>query len=158
MTATNSTKLSAKQEAFCLAYIETGNASEAYRRSYNVSPKTKTSTVNRKAHDVLSNGNVAARIEATRAKAAKRNEVTVDSLVAELEQARSLALQEKQSSAAVSATMGKAKLLGFLIDKSEVSGKDGGPIKVENSTDELVSRIARLASRAGENGGTRRDH
>ena len=42
--------------------------------------------------------------------------------------------------------------------ETELTGKDGGPIEVKNSTDELVSRIARLASRAGENGGTRRDH
>ena len=28
-------KLTPKQEAFVLAYIETGNASEAYRRAYN---------------------------------------------------------------------------------------------------------------------------
>ncbi|SQE31532.1 Terminase small subunit [Mannheimia haemolytica] len=28
------TELTPKQEAFCLAYIETGNASEAYRQAY----------------------------------------------------------------------------------------------------------------------------
>ena len=28
-------KLTAKQHAFCLAYLETGNATEAYRRAYN---------------------------------------------------------------------------------------------------------------------------
>ena len=44
------------------------------------------------------------------------------------------------------------------VQSLEHTGKDGEAIKVENSTDELVSRIARLASRAGENGGTRRDH
>ncbi|TIS17849.1 MAG: hypothetical protein E5X10_01890, partial [Mesorhizobium sp.] len=29
-------ELTQKQEAFCLAYVETGNASEAYRRSCDV--------------------------------------------------------------------------------------------------------------------------
>ena len=28
-------ELTQKQENFCLAYIETGNASEAYRKAYN---------------------------------------------------------------------------------------------------------------------------
>ena len=35
--------LTPKQEAFCLAYMETGNASEAYRRAYdadNMKPAT----------------------------------------------------------------------------------------------------------------------
>ena len=38
-------KLTPKQESFCLAYIETGNASEAYRQAYDVGPKTKPETV-----------------------------------------------------------------------------------------------------------------
>lgn len=47
------------------------------------------------------------------------DEVTLESLLAELEEARSLAMTEKQSSAAVSATMGKAKLTGLLVEKLE---------------------------------------
>jgi hypothetical protein len=43
----------------------------------------------------------------------------VDSLTAELEEARSVAMAEKQASAAVSATMGKAKLHGLVVDKQE---------------------------------------
>ena len=45
----------------------------------------------------------------------KRNEITVDTLLDELEEARKAALDADtaQSSAAVSATMGKARLLGL---------------------------------------------
>lgn len=53
--------LTPKQEAFCLAYIETGNASEAYRRSYDVS-KMKPASINRKAKELMDNGRIAARI------------------------------------------------------------------------------------------------
>ena len=35
MTKEKELKLTAKQEAFARAYVETGNASEAYRRAYN---------------------------------------------------------------------------------------------------------------------------
>ena len=36
MEMTKPTTLTPKQENFCLAYLETGNASEAYRRAYDV--------------------------------------------------------------------------------------------------------------------------
>ena len=46
-------KLTPKQEAFCLAYLETGNASEAYRRCYNTSTNMAAATVNREAARLL---------------------------------------------------------------------------------------------------------
>lgn len=58
--------LTPKQEAFCLAYVETGNASEAYRRAYsarNMSAKT----VWEKASRLLSEGKVRARLDELRA-------------------------------------------------------------------------------------------
>ena len=55
---------------------------------------------------------------------AERAEVTLASLLAELEEARLLAIKENQSSAAVQATMGKAKLTGHIIDRREV-GRPG---------------------------------
>ena len=103
-----------KQRAYCLAFMETGNSSEAYRRSYDTSGMT-TASVNRCAKDVYDNVNVSAMIEQLRKKAMKRNEITVDTLLDELEEARKAALDADtaQSSAAVSATMGKARLLGL---------------------------------------------
>ena len=103
-----------KQRAYCLAFMETGNSSEAYRRSYDTSGMT-TASVNRCAKDVYDNVNVSAMIEQLRKKAMKRNEITVDTLLDELEEARKAALKADtaQSSAAVSATMGKARLLGL---------------------------------------------
>ena len=103
-----------KQRAYCLAFMETGNSSEAYRRSYDTSGMT-TASVNRCAKDVYDNVNVSAMIEQLRKKAMNRNEITVDTLLDELEEARKAALDADtaQSSAAVSATMGKARLLGL---------------------------------------------
>lgn len=103
-----------KQRSYCLAFMETGNSSEAYRRSYDTSGMT-TASVNRCAKDVYDNVNVSAMIEQLRKKAMKRNEITVDTLLDELEEARKAALEADtaQSSAAVSATMGKARLLGL---------------------------------------------
>ena len=50
-----------KQENFCLAYLETGNASEAYRKAYNA-VRMKPETVNNKAHVLLKKGEIRARL------------------------------------------------------------------------------------------------
>lgn len=104
--------LTNKQEAFCLAYVETNNASEAYRRSYNAK-NMKPSTVNRSAFEVLENPNVAARIKELRADHAERHEITIDSLIQKLDVAYRVAINAEQTGAAVSAVMGQAKLLGL---------------------------------------------
>lgn len=54
--------LTPKQEAFCLAYLRTGNASEAYRLSYEAQ-NMKPESVNRKAKELLDNVKIAARLQ-----------------------------------------------------------------------------------------------
>ena len=61
------------------------------------------------ASRLLKNAKVKTRLQEIAAMAAKRNEVTEDSLIEELEQARIAAIEAQQASAAVAATMGKAK-------------------------------------------------
>ena len=120
--------LTQKQEKFCVEYIRTGNASEAYRQSYDCS-RMKSETVNREGFETLQNPKISARVDQLRADAAKRHEITVDSLTLELEEARNLAKEQGTAAAMVSATLGKAKLHGLLIDKGEISGKGGGPVQ-----------------------------
>lgn len=120
-------KLTPKQEAFCMAYVETGNASEAYRRAYDVG-NMKAATVNRTAKELLDNPKITARIAALQAEHRERHNITIDSLTDELEAARQLAFAEGKASAAVAATMGKAKLHGLLKDTHEHTGPDGEPI------------------------------
>lgn len=128
--------LTPKQENFCLAYLETGNASEAYRRAYDADGMTPDS-VNRKAKEVVDNVKIAARLEELREPVMRRHNVTVDSLIAELEEARQAALSAEtvQSAAAVGATMGKAKLCG--LDKQIV--QHVGDVPVGSITIEVVS-------------------
>ena len=121
--------LTPKQEAFALAYVETGNASEAYRRAYNAG-NMKPEVIANKASALLKRGEVRVRVEMAQAKAVERHETTVDDILRELEEARALAAggEKPQPAAMVAASMGKAKLLGMLTDKTEVTGKDGGPV------------------------------
>jgi len=59
--------LTQKQENFCQAYIKTGNASEAYRRSYNAK-NMKAETITSKASILLAKGIVRARVDELRQK------------------------------------------------------------------------------------------
>ena len=127
-------KLTPKQEAFCYGYIETGNASEAYRQAYNAE-KMRPDTVNNKAYGLLQKGDIRARLDELRAEHKKRHEITVDTLVAELEEARKLAFETDKAAAAVSATMGKAKLLGLVVDKQETAITQAPTIVVELSNE-----------------------
>lgn len=106
--------LTQKMENFCLSFVEQGNASEAYRHAFNTA-KMKPESVNNKAYELLKRVDITARVDELRAAAAKRNAITVDDLIAELEEARLAALGAAivQASAAAGATMGKAKLLGM---------------------------------------------
>ncbi|MBF8764218.1 terminase small subunit [Pseudomonas putida] len=136
-----------KMELFCLAYVETGNASEAYRRSYNTANMAD-KTAQREGYNLLQNPLVQARIEELRIKVMERHEITVDTLLAELEEARLLGKETKKASAMVTASMGKAKLLGLDKQIVELTGKDGAPIETKSTVkvdqEALESVLARL--------------
>lgn len=131
-------KLTPKQAAFALKYVECGNASEAYRHAYDVSETCKPETVWVEAHKVLANPNVAQRVIQLQEAHAKRHAVTVDSLTEELNKAQEIATQEGQAAAHVSATMGKAKLHGLAIDRSKVE---------HDVSDALAERLNRAKGR-----------
>ncbi|HHD7737785.1 TPA: terminase small subunit [Providencia rettgeri] len=122
--------LTLKQEAFCQAYIENkGNASEAYRAAY-AAGKMKSETVNKRASELLANGEITGRVAELQQEHRTKHDVTVSGLLEELEEARQKALtaETPQASAAVAATMGKARLTGLdkvLIDLT-------ADVKVEN--------------------------
>ena len=139
--------LTPKQEAFALAYVETGNASEAYRRSYNAE-KMKPETVNRTAKEQLDNPKIAARLAELKAAHVERHEITVDDLIRELEEARSIAMagERQQPAAMVAASMGKAKLLGLFVEKAENKNDNRTTVLFDA---EQVKRMAGALLRGG---------
>lgn len=104
--------LTPKQEKFCQKYLETGNASEAYRQSYSAE-EMKPETIANKACLLLQRGDVRARLDELRAKVEKRHALTVDRLVHKLEAVYDRALAQGQLGAGVSAVMGMARLSGL---------------------------------------------
>ena len=108
--------LTIKQEKFCRAYVETGNASEAYRRSY-CAGRMSDKVIHNKASALLKRGDVRVRLAELQVAHQSRHNVTVDSLVMELVADRRLARGNDQAGAAISATMSIARLHG-LVDRT----------------------------------------
>jgi phage terminase small subunit len=116
--------LTPKQENFCLVYMETGNATEAYRRSYDAGGMAP-ATINVKASELLSSDKISVRIAELRAPIIAKARLTVEDLLRELEEARQIAINTESPAPAVSATMGKAKLLGLDKQVIDHTSSDG---------------------------------
>lgn len=73
-------KLTPKQEKFCNLYIETGNASEAYRGSYDCS-NTKDNVVWVKASELLAKGNVLVRVNELKEATQEKHAITREDII-----------------------------------------------------------------------------
>ncbi|WP_020208275.1 terminase small subunit [Gilvimarinus chinensis] len=129
-------KLTEKQERFCLAYIETGNASEAYRRSYDCSNSSE-SSVNRLAKALMDNIKIASRIDELRAPVREKAQLTLEQHLEDLKRLRDKAEQEGKFAAAVTAETNRGKASGLYVEKHEHTGKDGEPIQT-NTTFQFI--------------------
>ena len=111
-----------KQAAFVSEYMIDHNGTQAaIRAGYSKR------TARQQAVELLASGEVQQAIKVAETAAQLRNSITLDDLLSELEDARQLAKMEGQASAMVSATMSKAKMLGF--DKPQPSnGQQQGEI------------------------------
>ncbi len=115
-------KLTQKQENFCAAYIETGNASEAYRKAYNAE-KMKPETVNNKAHALLKKGEIRARLEELRKPATESAQITLAQHLSTLEELRDEARAEGRYSAAIAAEIARGKAAGLYVERSQIAGE-----------------------------------
>lgn len=133
-----------KKEKFCQYFIETGNQSESYRRAYPDS-KMSDNSLHVESCRLAKEPNVSLRIKELKLQHRKRHNMTVDDLIKELEEARQAALDpnldKPQSAAAVSATMGKAKLLG--LDKQLVDITTNGNSLPSAITKEEFKEVAK---------------
>jgi hypothetical protein len=132
-------KLTIKQEKAAIKYVECGNMSEAYRYAYNT-VNMKPETINRCAKELFDKGKITARVEALQARLLARHDITVDSLTVELEDARKLAMETNNPSAAVAAITGKAKLHGLLIERRQLEQVNSG-LSDSYSDDELAAML-----------------
>lgn len=124
--------LTAKQELFVSAYCSNGfNATKAAIESgYSKESAGAIASENLQKPDIID------AIDRYKLSIVKRHGITVDGLLAELEEARTVALtcETPQTSAAIAATMGKAKLTGLDKQVVEMSGPNGGPMQIQELT------------------------
>jgi phage terminase small subunit len=128
-----------KQKAFVREYAIDHNATQAAKRA-GYSEKTAYSI----GQENLKKPEIAAAVAKTEAKHAERCNVTVDSITEDLDADRQLAHKVGQAGAAVSASMGKAKLHGLVVDKREDVTKRTREENIERTT-ELLERFGNKA-------------
>jgi phage terminase small subunit len=129
-----------RRECFAQELAKGQSQTGAYLAAGYKGAKSPTTAASR----LLTNVKVVARVKELQQRGAERAEVTVASLCADLDEDRALARKLGQSSAAVAATMAKAKLLGLVIDRKEV-GAPGEFADLEDMTsDELREHFAAL--------------
>lgn len=119
--------LTIKQESFCLAYIETNNASDAYRRSFNAE-KMKSVTINKRASEFLNRRDIAGRIQELRKPAIVAVQITLEEHLNALKKLRDDAAMANQFSAAITAEIHRGKASGFYIDKSKLGNDKEDPL------------------------------
>lgn len=137
--------LTVKQEAFVKAFMETGNASQAYRTAYNAE-NMKDSAIHVSASQLLRNPKVALRLEQARENAQKRHDISIGKLTDMLVETYNLAMKEsvEAPAAAVSAVLAIGKLHGLIVDKKEVTRKRDA----SDFDDDELAEIARMGRAA----------
>ena len=117
LTVSKPSPLNARQEAFARNIAEGRSQREAYQCAGYTPASDSVADVN--ASRLLRHAQVQSRVRELQAVQAQASQITAERLLAELEEARSLALSLGQAGAAVAASMGRAKLCGLLIDRRE---------------------------------------
>jgi len=123
-----------RHEKFALYLFDGKTADEAYELA-GFKPNRGNAT------RLKANESIVKRLRELQDARVERTLVTIDSLTDELEEARQGATKAAQHAAAVSATMGKAKLHGLLIDKKQLTGARGGPVQIAD-----LSRLKGMTS------------
>jgi phage terminase small subunit len=116
-------KLTVKEEKFCQLVVSLGSQGRAYSEAYETDAKPRSCDV--EGCKLVKKPHLAARIAELKAEIKEKHDITVDGLLLELEEARSIGKQEGQASAMVNATMSKAKLCGLdkqIIDHTSSDG------------------------------------
>lgn len=137
--------LTAKQERFVVAYLETGNASEAYRRAYDAGAM-KPASVNRMAHELLLNLKIASRIAELRQPVVDAAQVTLSTHLARLDELSRWAQQEGNAPAAVAAEVKRGEAGGLYVQRKQIEMTRSE----RDLTDAELEAIARRGGASGE--------
>lgn len=110
--------LTQRQEAFCLAFIETSSGSAAYRVAYN-SKKMSDKTIHECASRLLADRKVSARVSELRAQAADKAVLTLAKHLEKLAELRDMAVNDDEWDAAIRAETKRGEAAGLYPDRSK---------------------------------------
>ena len=111
-------RLTQKREGFVKDVFKGNTLAQAYRNNFSTENMAE-KTIWEASSRLMADSKVSARLKKMQRASAERAQVTVESLTIELEQARKVSMDEGQGAAMTGATMGKAKLHGLLVEKTE---------------------------------------
>ena len=123
-------KLTPKQEKFAQEVAGGKTQSDAYRSAYDASKSTPKS-VNEAASVLMSNVNISSRVEELRIPIVANVGITLESHLRDLMSLRNQAAEAGQFSASVSAEVARGKAAGIIVDKTELTGKNGGAMEIK---------------------------
>lgn len=129
-------KLTRKQEAFIEAYLKTRNPKTAYKQAFDVKSMSDQQCAV-EGNKLLQHPKIALRLRQSHEKVIEKTGVTIESILAELEEARRMAILKENPSAMAQASLGKAKVGGLIVEKREI----GGPGEFSHLTDEELDAI-----------------
>lgn len=131
-----------RHEIFAQELAKGATADEAYRLAgYSENRGNATR--------LKANESVLKRVAELKEAAAVRARKSMDDILEQLDDDRQFAREMEAPSAAIQATMGQAKILGYDKQLIEHTGKDGGPIETADLSDmETIKRMRFLMSRA----------
>lgn len=112
--------LTAKQEAFCQAIVSGLSQADAYRKAYNAE-NMKPPTVQKRASELMANGEVAGRVQELRAPVVEKLQYGLEQAMLEADEAFKVSKTKENGGAMVAAVTLRAKLNGLLIEKREVT-------------------------------------
>ena len=127
-----------RREAFALARAEGKGLSESYAEA-----GYKAHAGN--AHRLSKNERICRRVLEIQSQTVQRTVTTIEDMIAQIDEDRRFARERGHSAAALAASMGKAKLLGFLTEQPAVELKFN---YAAMSQEELLSEIASLTAQA----------
>lgn len=128
--------LTPKQEKFCQGIVSGLNQSDAYRSAYNCEGM-QPETINNNAYKLTQDNDIATRIEHLRKPIAERVGRTLEQHIARMLELASRGDKLNKIEAAIKAEELVGKALGYYVNKTELTGRDGG--KIETVTEIVLS-------------------
>lgn len=127
--------LTPQQEMFARIVAAGKTQAEAYRTAFPRSQKWKDQAVWVKASELASRAVIKARVAEYQARAAAAAVFTLADHLRNLEAISNAALIAKDFNAAARAEEARGRASGFYVQKTELTGKGGGPIETKQTRD-----------------------